>query len=218
MALYRSGKTTRGELIREDADIARWAILPRTFYRRPTIEVARDLIGMTLVHGGTAGRIVEAEAYLGREDPAAHASRGITPRTRVLFGPPGHVYVYLIYGMYECLNLVAEPEGTPGCVLIRALEPLTGIALMRRRRGVRSLIGLASGPGKLTVALGITRLLNGSDATGGPLTVRRPPVAPFLNIGCGPRIGVRKAADWPLRFFLGGSPFLSDGGRSAVYA
>src|SRR6516162_11242530 len=109
-------------------------ILKRQFYLRPAIEVARDLLGKLLVHGPTAGIIVETEAYLGGDDLAAHSARGITNRTRVIFGPGGYAYVYFIYGMYECLNLVAEPEGTPGCVLIRAVEPVAGIELMRQRR------------------------------------------------------------------------------------
>src|SRR5215813_551886 len=110
-------------------------ILPRAFYARPAKEVSRDLLGKILVHRGVAGVIVETEAYLGGgEDLAAHSSRGITPRTKVIFGPPGHAYVYFIYGMYECLNLVCEPEGVPGCVLIRALEPVEGIEQMRVRR------------------------------------------------------------------------------------
>src|ERR1044072_7533899 len=108
--------------------------LPREFYGRETIQVSRELIGKILVHGRTAGIIVETEAYLGGDDLASHSARGITDRTRVIFGPPGHAYVYFIYGMYECLNLVAEPDGKAGCVLIRALEPLAGIELMRSRR------------------------------------------------------------------------------------
>src|SRR5579859_267717 len=126
-------------------------ILPRSFYNRGAITVARQLLGKVLVHGPAAGMIVETEAYLGGDDLAAHSARGITPRTRVIFGPPGHAYVYFIYGMHECLNLVAEPEGSPGCVLIRALEPVSGIQCMQRRRpGARTLRDLASGPGKLT--------------------------------------------------------------------
>jgi len=109
-------------------------ILTRAFYERPTLEVARDLVGKVLVHGAAAGIIVETEAYPGRDDLASHSARGITDRTKVIFGPPGHAYVYLIYGMYECLNLVAEPDGQPGCVLLRAIEPVSGIGLMRRRR------------------------------------------------------------------------------------
>src|SRR5713226_4567358 len=109
-------------------------VLQRSFYARPAIEVARDCLGKILVHGKAAGRIVEVEAYLGIDDRAAHAHRGVTNRTRVIFGPPGHAYVYFVYGMYECLNFVAEAEGAAGCVLIRALEPLTGIDLMKQRR------------------------------------------------------------------------------------
>src|SRR5580693_5867238 len=101
--------------------------LPRSFYMHGTIQVARALLGKVLMHGAASGIIVETEAYLGPGDEAAHTARGITPRTRVIFGPPGHAYVYLIYGMHQCLNLVAEPEGVPGCVLIRALEPVAGL-------------------------------------------------------------------------------------------
>jgi DNA-3-methyladenine glycosylase len=172
--------------------------------------VARDLVGKILVHGRVAGRIIETEAYLGQADRAAHAWRGLTGRTRVLFGPPGHVYVYLVYGMYECLNLVAEPEGTAGCVLIRAAEPLTGLGLMRRcRPSARSDRELASGPGRLTLAFGISRRLNGADATLGPLTVHRSEVVEAIEIDVTGRIGVRHCADWPLRFVMRGSPFAS---------
>jgi len=108
--------------------------LPRKFYNRPAIEVARALLGTVLVHGTTSARIVETEAYLGLQDRAAHSWRGPTPRTRLLFGKPGYAYVYLIYAMNYCLNVVAEPEGSPGCVLIRAVEPIEGIARKRRRR------------------------------------------------------------------------------------
>ena len=109
-------------------------ILPRSFYARHTVEVARGLLGKILVHGRTAGIIAETEAYLGGDDLAAHSARGVTNRTRVIFGPPGHAYVYFIYGMHECLNIVAEPSGKPGGVLIRAAQPLAGIDLMHKRR------------------------------------------------------------------------------------
>src|SRR5579863_4096512 len=125
-------------------------ILPRSFYRRSAIEVSRDLLGKILVHGRAAGMIVETEAYLGGNDLASHSARGITNRTRVIFGPPGHAYVYFIYGMHECLNIVAEPENKAGCVLIRALEPLAGLELMRERRHKQGVSDLTSGPGKLT--------------------------------------------------------------------
>ena len=158
-------------------------ILTRSFYARPTVEVARALLGKVLVHGAAAGRIVETEAYLGVDDLAAHSARGLTERTRVIFGPPGHAYVYLIYGMYECLNLVAEADGVPGCVLIRALEPLAGIEEMRARRpAARKLTQLAYGPGKLTLAMGITRAHNGADVTRGALVVREGRAsAPFAD-------------------------------------
>ncbi len=185
-------------------------ILKREFYEHPTVGVARALLGKVLVHGPAAGIIVETEAYLGGEDLAAHSARGITDRTRVIFGPPGHAYVYFIYGMYECLNLVAEPEGKPGCVLIRALEPVAGIELMRRRRpAARKLEDLASGPGKLTLAMGITRAQNGADVTRGTLVVRRPAEERAVEIDVTPRIGIRECADWPLRFVIRGSRFVS---------
>src|ERR1700692_348670 len=110
------------------------SVLRRDFYERGTVDVARDLLGQVLVHGETAGIIVETEAYLGGDDLASHSAAGITKRTRVIFGPPGHAYVYLSYGMHDCLNIVAEPRGTPGCVLIRALEPVAGLDIMRSRR------------------------------------------------------------------------------------
>ena len=184
-------------------------ILPRSFYARPTVEVARGLLGKVLVHGPTAGIIVETEAYLGGEDLAAHSARGITGRTRVIFGPPGHAYVYLIYGMYECLNLVAEPDGQPGCVLIRALQPVCGVELMRARRGATQKVEqLANGPGKLTLALGITRAHNGADVTRGPLVVREAPCGDDVVIKVTPRIGIKRSADLPLRFVLSGTPCL----------
>jgi DNA-3-methyladenine glycosylase len=189
-------------------------ILPRSFYGRPTVTVARELLGKVLVHGPAAGIIVETEAYLGGDDLASHSARGITDRTRVIFGPPGHAYVYFIYGMYECLNLVAEPDGKPGCVLVRALEPAAGVELMRRRRAAaRKLEDLASGPGKLTLAMGITRAQNGADVTRGALVVREPAEPRRMQIAVTPRIGIRECADLPLRFLIQGNGFVS--GRTA---
>jgi DNA-3-methyladenine glycosylase len=186
------------------------ARLPRSFYQRPTIKVARDLLGKVVVHGETAGLIVETEAYLGGDDLASHSARGVTDRTRIIFGPPGHAYVYFIYGMYECLNLVAEPNGHPGCILIRALEPVAGLDLMRERRpAARRPEDLASGPGKLTLALGITRAQNGADVTRGPLTVREPAESRAIEIAVTPRVGITKCADWPLRFLIRGNRFVS---------
>ena len=193
---------------------SRAQVLGRAFYERPAAAVARDLLGKVLVHGRAAGRIVEVEAYLGRGDRAAHAWHGLTERTRVLFGAPGHAYVYFIYGMYECLNVVAEPEGSPGCVLIRALEPVAGVSLMRRRRpGALRVEDLTSGPGKLTIAMGITRRHNGTDLTQGALTIRRPEREERFEIEATPRIGIRHSTDWPLRFVIAGSRFASRFGR-----
>ena len=192
--------------------------MPRRFYARPAIEVARGLLGKILSHGDVSARIVETEAYLsvnelGLTDEAAHSWRGRTPRTEVIFGPPGHAYVYLIYGIYDCLNVVAEPEGSPGCVLIRAAEPVEGIEAMRQRRGVDRIEDLANGPGKLTRALGITLRHNGADLTRGPVTVREPERAEAFEIDVSPRIGITRSIDWPLRFFVAGSRFVSGNGK-----
>jgi DNA-3-methyladenine glycosylase len=168
------------------------------------------LLGQVLVHRNLSARIVETEAYLGLSDAASHAWRGPTPRTEVIFGPPGHAYVYLIYGIYDCLNVVAEPQGSPGCVLIRALEPLTGIVSMRsRRRSADRLQDLANGPGKLTRALGITLRHNGVDLTRGPLIIQEPSASQPFDIAVSPRIGITRNADWPLRFFIAGNAFVS---------
>jgi DNA-3-methyladenine glycosylase len=185
-------------------------IVPRPFYARGTVEVARELLGKIIVHGNTAGKIVETEAYLGLDDLAAHASRGVTERTRVLFGEPGHAYVYFIYGVHDCLNIVADVEGRAGCVLIRALEPLSGIGTMRRRRpAARRIEDLASGPGKLTQAMDITRRHYGADVTHGSLTVRAFKTEPPVGIVTTPRIGITHCADWPLRFLEAGNRFVS---------
>jgi DNA-3-methyladenine glycosylase len=172
--------------------------------------VARACLGKILANGNVAGRIVEVEAYLGIDDRAAHSWRGVTKRTRVIFGPPGHAYVYFIYGMYECLNLVAEPEGQAGCVLIRALEPLAGLATMRRRRPTaRRVEDIASGPGKLTLAMGITRKQNGADLVEGPLRLLRLLDETPFQIHVTTRIGIRHSADLPLRFAIAGNRFVS---------
>jgi len=173
------------------------AQLPRSFYARPTVEVALDLLGKVIRRGAVSARIVETEAYLGVGDAAAHSARGLTRRTRVIFGPPGHLYVYLIYGMHHCLNIVAEAEGVAGCVLIRAVEPIAEVATS------------CNGPGKLTRALGITIDHYGADLTRGPITLHAPPSPEPFEIGISPRIGISKAAELPLRFFIKGNPFVS---------
>ena len=157
-----------------------------------------------------AGTIVETEAYLGEGDEAAHSARGLTKRTAAIFGPPGHAYVYLCYGMYECLNLVAEPEGRPGCVLIRALEPLCGLEKMRQRRPkAKQSRDLASGPGKLTRAMGVTRKHYGADVTNGALQVRAPRRRSPFEIVTTRRIGISAGAELPLRFYINGNEYVS---------
>jgi DNA-3-methyladenine glycosylase len=170
--------------------------ISRSFYARDAVAVARDLLGKLLVHGETSGIIIETEAYLGVGDLAAHSAAGVTARTKVIFGEPGHAYVYLNYGIHECLNIVAEPIGVAGCVLIRALRPVEGIEQMRIRRGGAK--DLAGGPGKLTQAMGITRALNGADLTIGPLTVRDIGLSPGVRVT--KRIGITKSPELPLRF------------------
>jgi DNA-3-methyladenine glycosylase len=186
------------------------SIVPIRFYAEKTIQVARALLGCVVVHGDTAGMIVETEAYLGADDLAAHSARGLTERTKVIFGPPGRAYVYFIYGMHECLNVVTEAAGTPGAVLIRALEPLSGLKLMtERRRWNGPPKGLTNGPGKLTEALGITRSQYGVRLDRGELTIRRWKTDPVIEVGVTPRVGISQCVDWPLRFIWKGNPYVS---------
>jgi len=183
--------------------------LEPAFFERSVHEVARDLIGCTVVHGSTSGVIVEVESYHA-DDAACHAFGGRTPRNEVLFGPHGHAYVYLSYGIHSLLNFVAEPEGQAAAVLIRALEPLEGIALMRRRRAMDRWEDLCSGPGKLTEALGIGLELNGSSLREGPVRVLpRPPDRSSVDIVTGPRVGISRAVELPWRFCALGSSCIS---------
>ncbi len=193
------------------------AALPRGFYGRDTIEVAKDILGKVLVRETPAGRmavkIVETEAYVGPHDKACHASKGMTDRNRVMFGEPGHAYVYFIYGMYHCLNLVTERDGYPAAVLIRAGEPLEGEAWMRElRKKASSREELTSGPGKLCMALAIDRALNGADlCQKGPLYVEDGEPGSHEVVSC-KRIGVDYAAEYrdkPWRFYIKNSPFVS---------
>src|SRR5919199_6840617 len=176
-----------------------------SFYDRPVVEVARDLVGCTISHGGSTGGIVETQAYHDFE-PACHAYAGLTPRTRVLFGPPGRAYVYRSYGVHALLNAVCEPEGVGAAVLIRALEPLERLDLMRARRGLERVEDLCSGPGKLTQALGIGLHHNGGDLASGP--VRILPGEPLDHV-VSRRVGITKAVELPWRFCAVGSRSVS---------
>ena len=195
-------------------------VLPRAFYARPTLEAALDLLGKVLTHvtpaGTAAGMIVEVEAYAGEDDPACHAAAGLTPRNAPLYGRPGRAYVYLNYGLHHLLNAVTEPAGSPGAVLIRALEPRDGLALMRRRRTRGASSGapppgdeaLCRGPGNLTAALGVTLAQNATPLMGGTLYIEdrgertAPPVL-------GPRIGIRVGVERRWRCYVPGCPSVS---------
>ncbi len=192
--------------------------LSRTFFAHDTHTVARELLGKLLVRPWRGkklvGRITDVESYVGENDLACHASRGRTPRTEIMFGEAGHAYVYLIYGMYDCLNLVTERKDFPAAVLIRSLEPVVGIAVMHRLRGTSDIHHLTTGPGKLTQALAITRRLNGED-----LTISRQLFVaadgyrvPNSSIATSARIGVDYAGEHaalPWRYFIRGSGFVS---------
>lgn len=186
--------------------------LARSFYTRPTLEVAHDLLGRTLLaadNGGfVGGRIVEVEAYIGEEDPACHASGGPTRRTTVMYGDPGHAYVYFTYGHHWMLNVVTEERGFPAAVLIRAIEPQIGLDRIRRRRNSVAEPQWTNGPGKLTAALGITGQDNGSDLRGSRLVItgRRPR---DLRMGVSARVGVSLGADTPWRFYIADNPWVS---------
>lgn len=189
--------------------------LPRSFYEQTTIVVAKQLLGKYLVRkhpeGNTIGRIVETEAYIGPRDLACHASKGRTPRTEVMFGPAGHAYVYFIYGFYNMLNLVTEAKGYPAAVLLRAVEPVDGVELMKERRKSNVLRNLASGPGKLCQAFAVDRSLNGFDLCGNIIFIedRGEPAPKFRATA---RIGVDYAGEWsnkPYRFLIRGSEFVS---------
>ena len=182
--------------------------LDRAFFARPVGEVAVDLLGCVITVAGVGGMIVETERYQ-QDDPASHSFRGPRGRAAVMFGPPGHLYVYRSYGLHWCANLVCEPEGSGAAVLLRAIAPMHGIPAMRARRHGAGDRLLCAGPGRLCSALAIDRHLDGADALrpGGPVTLsgRAQP----LEVVCGPRIGITQAADRPWRFGVAGSPYLS---------
>jgi DNA-3-methyladenine glycosylase len=184
-------------------------VIDRAFYDRPVLEVAPDLVGCVVRHGGTAGVIVETEAYH-RTEPASHAWAGVTARTAPLFGPPGIAYIYFSYGVHSLLNAVCDRADSGAAVLIRALEPLDGVAVMRARRRVTRDEELCSGPGKLTQALAIGLELNGTSLLDGPIRIEPRPAAwaaPAIDIGR--RIGITKAADLQWRFCARGNRHVS---------
>ncbi|MBA3343569.1 MAG: DNA-3-methyladenine glycosylase [Gemmatimonadaceae bacterium] len=189
-------------------------ILPRDFYDRDTEIVARELLGAVLESNTSEGRasgiIVETEAYVGEHDPACHAAAGRTRRTAPLYGRPGTSYVYFIYGVHWCINAVTREEGLPSAVLVRAVEPLSGIHLMQRRRGQQIHgVNLTNGPGKLCAALGIDGTMNDLPLQKGRLVVREGRSVAADEIDVTPRIGITKAADWPLRYLIRGSRYVS---------
>ena len=189
--------------------------LSQDFYNQPTVELAQALLGHALVHetpeGTCAGIIVETEAYLSEGDPGCHAVRGKTDRNAPMFGPPGTAYVYFVYGMHHCFNVVTGPQGVAEAVLVRALEPVEGLDPMRRRRGVENTADLCSGPAKLCQALAVTIDQNTADLTRGPLTICHPPGRALGPIVTATRIGIPKGKghELPLRFYLGDSAFVS---------
>lgn len=197
-----TASATRSILARRASGARLGPRLPRSFYARPTAVVARDLLGKVLVYDGPAGRraarIVEVEAYLGEADPASHAYRGPTPRAAVMFGPPGRSYVYLVYGMYHCLNVVTERDGVAGAVLIRGAEPLAGFG-----EDARAL----AGPGKIGRELGLTAKDTGRDLVRSPLSIRDAPAVPRSRVVSTTRIGLNDHAttDKPWRFYVRGS-------------
>ncbi|MGA7427508.1 MAG: DNA-3-methyladenine glycosylase [Rhodoplanes sp.] len=182
------------------------ALIHRSFFDRSVHEVAPELIGATFLFDGVGGTIVEVEAYH-HTDPAAHSYVGRTARNAVMFGPPGHAYVYRSYGVHWCVNFVCEAEGSASAVLIRALAPTAGLSLMRKRRGLKDEHLLCSGPGRLCQALAITDAQNGWPLDGPPFVLRT--AAQPGEIAVGPRIGITKAAEKPWRYGLKGSPHLS---------
>jgi DNA-3-methyladenine glycosylase len=184
-------------------------VIERAFFDRPVVDVARDLVGCVVRHGATAGVVVEAEAYH-HSEPACHAYVGLTPRTATLFGPPGVAYVYRSYGVHAMLNAVSEADGVGAAVLIRALEPIAGIDLMRERRGLEREEDLCSGPGKLAQALGIGLDLNATSLLDGPIQIEpRPADGRAPKLVAGPRIGITKAVDLPWRFCARGNRHVS---------
>ena len=191
--------------------------LPVSFYDRPVLEVARDLLGKVFVRklGGQllAGKIVETEAYHETGDPSCHAHRGKTKRNEVMFGPPGHLYVYFTYGMHYCMNVVAEKEGTAAAVLVRALEPLEGLDIMQKNRGEKFRVkDYCNGPAKLCQALGITTEQNGSSLLSGGIIIADGQTISDSDTAVATRIGISQGKEHPWRFYIRGNGFVSKQG------
>ena len=189
-------------------------ILKRDFYDRDTELVAREMLGTILEcrteRGVASGIIVETEAYVGEEDPACHAAAGRTRRTEPLYGRPGLSYVYFIYGVHWCFNAVTRAAGLPSAVLVRALQPVAGIEMMKERRGPKiNAVNLTNGPGKLCAALGIDGSMNGLTLQRGPLVIREGESVPPSQIVTATRIGITRAAEWPLRYYIAGNECVS---------
>ena len=181
--------------------------LGKQFFNQPTVDLAKALLGKYLVFGELKGKIVETEAYLYKDDPGCHAYRGQTPRNAAMFGPAGRTYVYFIYGMYYCLNIVSGKTGEGEAVLIRAIEPIGGIELMQKRRKTKKIENLCNGPGKLTQAFGITRKHNNLSLLEGDLRIRNSRAKP--EIVCGKRIGLSAGKELELRFYIKDNKFVS---------
>jgi DNA-3-methyladenine glycosylase len=193
----------------------KYEFLPPEFFRKDTIRVAKELLGKLIIkkerNNYISGRIVETEAYLGDNDPACHAYRRITPRNSVMFEDGGKIYVYFIYGNYYCFNVVTERKGTGSAVLIRAVEPYSGVNLMKKRRNqVKSEYGLTNGPAKFCLAFGIDRRYNGMDLNGGKISIAKTTSIERINAVITRRIGIKEGAEYPYRFFVKNNPFVSN--------
>jgi len=186
-------------------------MLRQSFFNQPTVELAKALLGQYLVFGNLTGKIVETEAYLYRDDPGCHAAKGLTPRNAPMFGPAGRTYVYFIYGMYYCLNVVSGKQGEGEAVLIRALEPVAGIDIMKKRRKTTKIENLCNGPGKLTQAFGLTKEHNNLNLLTGDLQIHKNREKP--EVLSSTRIGLSAGQDLELRFFIADNIFISKYGR-----
>lgn len=208
--MHTDGKKTNLEL---SLPLPHWELLDYPFYERDTATVAQALLGAFLVSTSgteiTIGKVVETEAYLGQHDPACHSACGMTRRNAVMFGPAGFAYVYLIYGIHYCFNVTTDKKELPAAVLIRALEPVAGLAFMQQRRGTPHLRNLCSGPAKLVQAMGISYSVNGTSVVDGPVNFYRDPRQEPFHIKKTGRIGISQAKELPLRFYITGNGYIS---------